>query len=124
MKRLLPVIALLLLCPVVRASPNEALFAAAGYQVAVSRHLIKADSRYSAALRQAVMLLNRGVSLEDTATQTGIKASALQRLITLGTPTETVKAPSEPDLTVPPEPIWGNTNPEVNNAPKNAYKAK
>ena len=128
--RFLPmVIALLSLCPAALASSNEARFAAAGYRRAVMQRLIKPDSPYSLALQQALFLLQQGATIQGAAVQTGLKPVVLQKLVQMGVPIPTVEAVTsdaltKPELNAPPEPIRGNTKPEVNNAPKNAYKAK
>ena len=128
--RFLPmVIALLSLCPAATASYNEARFAAAGYRRAVMQRLIKPDSPYSLVLQQALFLLQQGATIHSAAEQTGLKPVVLLRLVQMGAPVPTIEAVTpdaltKPELKAPPEPIRGNTKPEVNNAPKNAYKAK
>lgn len=63
-----------------------------GYEKAVRMHLIKPNSPYSQALRAAIALMQRGVTVEAAAAQTGVNLAALQKLIELATPIPTVEA--------------------------------
>lgn len=63
-----------------------------GYEKAIRMHLIKPNSPYSQALRAAIALMQRGITVEAAAAQTGINLAALQKLIDLGTPIPTVEA--------------------------------